>query len=207
MRHPVFHAIAAVVLMALPVLAVHSIKQTHWGPVLASPITRQLGDPAARVVIVEYSDFQCPSCAKMQPTVHELLDHYKGKVRLAYKYYPLVRIHKNALTSAHAAECAAAQNKFFPYQDKLFDQQTQWAELTDPTTSFMAIARDVQADLPRFEACYQDPAKLAPVYADQDEGKERDVTATPTFFIGDARLVGTVLGMDGARTIERELRK
>src|SRR5579864_4564662 len=101
--------------MALPVAGVSLVKQSNWGAVLATPLARQTGDPKAKVIIVEYSDFQCPSCAAMQPTVHNLLDVYKGKIRLYYKYFPLTRIHKNAMASAHAAECAARQNQFWPY--------------------------------------------------------------------------------------------
>ena len=101
----------ATFLLACPVLAVFVVKQTTWGPILASPKARQKGDPKAKVVIVEYSDFQCPSCARMSPVAQQFLDLYKGKVRLIYKYYPLIKIHKNAMPAAHAAECAAADGQ------------------------------------------------------------------------------------------------
>src|SRR2546426_12707487 len=96
-----------VVLMLLPVLAVYAVKQTSWGPMLATPPSRQIGDPQAKVIIVEYSDFQCPSCASAQTSVHQFLDIYKGKIRVAYKYYPLTKIHKNSMAAAIPAECAA----------------------------------------------------------------------------------------------------
>jgi len=199
--------LTGLVLMALPVIAVYAVKQTEWGPILATPPARQIGNPQAKITIVEYSDFQCPSCAYMQPTVHNFLDMYKGKVRVAYKYFPLTRIHKNAMNSAHAAECAAQQNKFWPYADQLFSTQSKWEALADPTTSFMAIAQSAQLDASLFTACYADPAKLQNIERDMEEGRERQINATPTFFVGDVRLVGGVFATDGARTIEQELRK
>jgi protein-disulfide isomerase len=199
--------LTGLVLMALPVIAVYAVKQTDWGPILATPPAREIGDPRAKVTIVEYSDFQCPSCAHMQPTVHSFLDMYKGKVRFAYKYFPLTRIHKNAMNAAHAAECAAEQNKFWPYADQLFATQSNWEALTDPTTSYMAIAQSTQLDTSLFTSCYADPSKLQTIERDMEEGRVRLINATPTFFVDDQRLVGGVFATDGARTIEQELRK
>jgi len=199
--------LAATLLLLLPVATVRLVKQTNWGPILAAPKARQTGDPKAKVVIVEYSDFQCPSCARLSPIADKLIELYKGKVRLIYKYYPLTKIHMNAMAAAHAAECAARQDHFWPYHDRLFESQTSWAGLQDPTTSFAAIAVDVKLDLSRFRTCYADPSILAAIEQDANEAQARQVTATPTFFVGDERLVGPVLASDGARTIEKELRR
>lgn len=193
--------------MLLPVVMVKVIKQTRWGPTLAAPRARQLGNPQAKVAIIEYSDFQCPSCAHLQPTVHQFLDLYKDKVRLVYKYYPLTKVHRNALGSAQAAQCASLQNQFWPYADRLFATQPSWAELTDPTTTFMAMAQDLRLDAPRFRACLADPSQREPILQDVEEGQARQVRATPTFLIGDERLVGNVLATDGARAIEKALRR
>lgn len=199
--------IAVTLLLALPPASVYMVKQTSWGPILAAPTTRQTGDPKAKVVIVEYSDFQCPSCAKLDPFIHQLLETYKGKVRLIYKYYPLTKIHKNAMPSAHAADCAALQDRFWPYHDRLFQTQASWENLSDPTTSFMAIAQESKLDIHKFQSCYADPARVAVIEQDAEEAQARQVSATPTFFIGDERLVGQVMASDGARTIEKALRQ
>jgi protein-disulfide isomerase len=197
----------ALLLMLLPVIAVNAVKETHWGPILSTPLARQTGDPAAPVTIVEYSDFQCPSCAKMQPFVHTLLDTYKGKIRLMYKYYPLTRVHKHAMASAHAAECAASQRQFWPYEDRLFALQDSWAPLQDATTTFMAIAQDTHLDMEKFQRCLADPSKEKIIESDAAEAVKQQVSATPTFFIGEERLVGGVFASEGARAIEKELRK
>jgi len=174
---------------------------------MSAPKARQIGDPKAPVVIVEYSDFQCPSCASVDPTIHQFLDIYKGKIRLIYKYYPLTKIHKHAMESAHAAECAATQDHFWPYHDRLFQTQLSWAPLADATTSFMAIAQEVKLDMPKFQACYADPTRVKPIEQDALEAQAHQVTGTPTFFIGDERLVGQVVVTDGARSIEKALRR
>ena len=201
------HWLKVAILIALPVLAVLGIKQTRWGPMLATPQSRQLGALSSKVLIVEYSDFQCPMCANIFPTVHQMLDLYKGKVRFAYKYYPLTTIHKNAMSSAHAAECAAEQDKFFPYADGLFQHQREWAPLLDPTTWYAALADQGRLKRSTFDACLRDPSKETIIKQDADEARARQVNATPTFIIGDERLVGGLFASDGARTIEKELRK
>lgn len=142
----------------------------------------------------------------MAPMAHQLLDLYKGKIRLIYKYFPL-KMHKNAMPAAHAAECAAAQNQFWPYHDRLFETQLSWATLQDPTTSFMAIVQELKLDSSKFQVCYADPARLTVIEQDAKEALDRQVNATPTFFIGDERLVGQVFATDGARTIERAIRQ
>jgi protein-disulfide isomerase len=199
--------LAATILLLAPVAAVYSVKQSNWGPIMSASLARQNGDPHAKVVIVEYSDFQCPSCALVEPTIHSLLDTYKGKIRFIYKYYPLTKIHPNAMPAAHAADCAGDQKQFWPYHDRLFATQISWAPLADPTTSFMAIAQDVKLDIPKFTSCYADPSRLTMIEQDAKEAMAREVKATPTFFVGDDRLVGQVFMTDGARAIEKALRQ
>lgn len=194
-------------LMALPVLVVHWARQSDWGAALTAPQARQKGPSGATVTIVEYSDFQCPACARIQPDVKRLLELYPTQVKLVFKHYPLTRIHANAQPAAQAAECAAAQNKFWPYHDKLYENQPAWASLPDATTAFFQFARDVGIDETRFSACVASGETRAAVQADAEEAVRRQVQSTPTFFVGETRLVGGYLASDGARTIEKEMRR
>ncbi|MFA5976052.1 MAG: thioredoxin domain-containing protein [Elusimicrobiota bacterium] len=191
--------------MILPVIAVTAVKRSEWGSILTAPANRQTGDPHAKLLIVEYSDFQCPSCAVVNPATHRLLEIYRGKVHLVYKYYPLTKIHRNALPAAVAAQCAANQNRFWPYADRLFATQASWAPLTDPATSFIAIANELALDLPHFNTCRADPLQKEVVLRDADEARKRQIHSTPTFLIGDERLVGKSIESDGARAIEKAL--
>lgn len=82
------------------------------------------------VTMIEYSDFQCPFCSRSFPTVQQVLKEYSGKVLFAYKHFPLSQIHPNAQKAAEAAECAKDQGKFWEFHDKLFEDQNNWANLS-----------------------------------------------------------------------------
>ncbi len=87
------------------------------------------GDKNAKITIVEFSDFQCPFCEKVFPTVEQVLKEYNGKIKLVYRHYPLVTIHPRAQIAAEAAECAKDQGKFWEFHDQLFAQQADWSSL------------------------------------------------------------------------------
>ena len=88
------------------------------------------GEGSGTVTLLEYSDFQCPFCARAKPTVDQIMQEYQGKVLLVYKHFPLKQIHPLAQKAAEAAECARDQGKFWEMQDKLFDKQAEWSPLT-----------------------------------------------------------------------------
>lgn len=87
------------------------------------------GKGGTPVVIVEFSDFQCPYCATALPTVQQVLKEYGDKVLFAYKHLPLVSIHPLAQKTAEASECAADQGKFWEFHDQLFLNQQDWTTL------------------------------------------------------------------------------
>jgi len=87
------------------------------------------GTKGAPVTIVEYSDFQCPYCEVVFPTVQQILKEYNGKVLFAYKYLPLISIHPRAQKSAEAAACAKDMGKFWEFHDALFQNQKDWSSL------------------------------------------------------------------------------
>lgn len=93
------------------------------------------GNAKAQVVIVEFSDFQCPFCKQANPIVQQVMKEYGDKVKLIYKHLPLTSIHPNAQIGAEAAECANEQKKFWQFHDVLFNNQAEWSSLpaTIPT--------------------------------------------------------------------------
>lgn len=199
--------IIGLVLFALPAGVAQWAKRSDWGATQSAPQFRQKGSPKARLTIVEYSDFQCPSCAMIQPTVKTLLDAYPEKIRIVFKHNPLTSIHKNAYSAAIAAECAGIQGKFWLYHDRLFATQSQWATLRNATTMYASFANEIQLDAEIFNTCLSQPMTAEAIKSDVKEAKNRQVQSTPTFFIGETRLVGNYMVTDGARTIEKELRK
>lgn len=87
------------------------------------------GKAGAPVTIIEFSDFQCPFCSRVLPTVKKVLSEYGDKVQFSYKHFPLVSIHPRAAKAAEAAECAKDQGKFWEFHDQLFENQTDWSSL------------------------------------------------------------------------------
>ena len=83
------------------------------------------GNPQADVILIEYSDFQCPACKTYYPLIRRLSEELGDELRIVYRHLPLVSIHKNAIVAASAAEAAGRQGKFWEMQDKLFDNQNK----------------------------------------------------------------------------------
>ena len=148
------------------------------------------GPAEAPVKIVEYSDFECPSCRVVQTNLQDLFKNYPGKIQLTFKHFPLTS-HKWSIYAHQAAECMNAQGKFWPYQDKIYEKQPEWAPSNVPPVEILAkYARELGADMDRFGKCMADVTVTRGIYAEKEEGNRRQVNATPTFFLGDERFVG-----------------
>jgi len=148
------------------------------------------GPSGAPVRIVEYSDFECPSCRAVQKEVQDLFKNYPGKIQLTFRHFPLTS-HKWSIYAHQAAECMNAQGKFWPFHDMVYERQNEWAVgLTPPVDALAKYARDCGADMNLFSACMTNVAVTREIYAEKEEGNKRQVTATPTFFLGEERFVG-----------------
>ena len=137
----------------------------------------------AEVVIVEYSDFECPYCVRAYPTVKQVLEEYGDQVELDYKHFPL-SFHANAKKAGEASECARDQGKFMEYHDILFDTKQLSVD------SLKKHAADLGLDVATFNECLDSGEKGAIVDADFEEGRQLGVGGTPTFFINGRKLVG-----------------
>jgi protein-disulfide isomerase len=158
------------------------------------------GAADAPVTIVEFSDFECPFCKQTNPTLKQLLERYPGKVRLAYRDFPLDSIHPQARRAAEAARCAQDQGKFWEYHDVLFTQSPQLA-LED----LRRYAGQVGLDVTKFDGCLAAGVHKAAVQRDLDEGNRLGVTGTPAFFINGRTLTGAQPLEAFTRLIEQEL--
>lgn len=144
-----------------------------------------LGPATAPVTIVEFSDFQCPFCARSAPVLKELLSKYPDQVRLVYRDFPIETIHSNAIDAALAAECADEQGAFWNMHDALFADQ----DALD-IASLEEHARQIGLDMPKFTECLSTQRYLDEVRQDMADGRSYGVGGTPTFFINGYRLVG-----------------
>ncbi len=159
------------------------------------------GGDEALVTVVEWSDFQCPYCSRVGPTLKQLQDDYGDKVRIAFKHNPL-GFHQRALPAAKAAEAAGNQGKFWEMHDLLFANQK---ELTDE--NFDKWAKDLGLDVAKFKKDMADPKIEAKIKNDQQIGAPIGVTGTPAFFINGRFLSGAQPVENFKKIVDEELVK
>lgn len=170
------------------------------------------GDENAKVTIVEFSDFQCPFCKSFIDDTYQQLDEQyikTGKVKFAFRHYPLTVIHPNAPKAAEAAECANEQDKFWEYHDVLFKNQETWSPQSSTTfaDSLTDYAGQVGLDTVQFRSCLDSGKYKQKVDDDLTAGQAIQVGGTPAFFINGKRVTGAVPFADLQKTIEEELNK
>jgi len=146
------------------------------------------GDFSAPITLVEFSDFECPFCARHYPTLTKVLDDYKGKVRLVYKHFPL-SIHPNSQKAAEASECADEQGKFWEYHDKLFENL---AASGYSVANFKQWAKDLGLDSGKFDGCLDSGKFAQKVRDDFQEGSGKGVNGTPATFINGQLVSGAL---------------
>jgi protein-disulfide isomerase len=130
------------------------------------------------VTVVEYGDFECPNCLQAAPVVKMLLERFTGRVRIAYRHFPLEETHPHAFGAALAAEAAAGQQKFWPMHDLLFGNQRHLKP-----SQIRGYAQRLELDMVRYDADMKDTLYLQRVREDIDGGLLSGVRATPTFFV------------------------
>lgn len=160
------------------------------------------GPADAPVTVVEFSDFQCPYCARVAPLLRDVVDMYGGRVRLVYRQLPLTRIHPLAQGAAEAALCADEQGKFWELHDRMFAAQ----RALDPTSLAMS-ARAVGIDGGAFDTCVASRRHQERVAADVREAEALDVGGTPAVFINGRLLNGTPTLLELVTVVEDELRR
>jgi len=159
------------------------------------------GPENAKVSIVEYSDFQCPFCARVLPTLNRIRETYGDQVNLVYKHLPL-RIHPEAQPAAAAAEAAGLQGRFWEMHDKIFANQR---ELSD--AKYVEWARELGLDVERFERDRKSEAVRARIAKDEQEAERFGVSGTPAFFINGRFLSGAQPFEAFQRVIDEELKR
>ncbi|SEM70368.1 Protein-disulfide isomerase [Stigmatella aurantiaca] len=159
------------------------------------------GPANAPVTIVAFSDFECPFCSRVVPTLKQLEEGYKGKIRVAFKNQPLP-FHANAKTAAAAALAANEQGKFWEYHDKLFANQKALDR-----ASLERYAEELKLDMGKFKSALDSGKFTAQIEAESAEGTRVGANGTPTFFINGRTLVGAQPPDAFKRVIDEELKK
>ena len=163
------------------------------------------GNQDAPITIVEFSDFQCPFCARFQiQTLPLIIEQYveTGKVKFVYRDFPIQNSHPNAMPAAAASECAHEQNKYWEYHDALFENQGLWnkVEMSSAVATFKEFATKIDLNQEQFNACLDSGKYIEEINNDLKDGKQYGVTGTPGFFIGNEEI--GFIKINGAQSFE-----
>lgn len=159
------------------------------------------GAADAPVTIVEFSDFQCPYCSRLVPTLEQVQQKYTNQVRLVFRQFPLT-IHPNAPKAAEAALCANEQGKFWQMHDAMFQDQQGLA-----VDGLKAKAVSIGLDANQFNQCLDSGKFAAAVKSDIDAGEAAGVNSTPAMFINGRFVLGAVPIEQITSVIDDELQR
>ncbi len=152
--------------------------QDHTTPTQLRPEDHVLGRATAPILLLEFGDFQCPTCKQAAPVVELLLKQHDQQIRFAFRHYPLENLHPQAVLAAEGAESAAAQGRFWDMHGLLFEHQQHLK-----SADLEGYAAQLGLDVTRFRADMREHVHLARVRADLALGQQALVRSTPGFFI------------------------
>ncbi|GAC1458856.1 MAG: thioredoxin domain-containing protein [Chamaesiphon sp.] len=144
------------------------------------------GAPSSQVVLIEFSDFQCSYCAQAHKTVKQFLASH-DEVKLAYKHFPLINVHPEAMPSALSAWAAGQQGKFWQYHDALFNNQNKLGE-----TFYVNTAKKLNLDLEKWNSDRLSNTARDAIVQDIKLGIKLGVSSTPFFILNGQIIVGAV---------------
>lgn len=137
--------------------------------------------------LVEFFDYECPTCGQFHPVIEDLRERYEGQVTFAVRYFPLSS-HPNAVPAAAAAEAAAQQGEFEAMHARILETQSEWAGTGDAAALFRSFAEELDLDLTAYDEAVTAEATADRIALDFDAGVAAGVTQTPTFFLDGQRL-------------------
>lgn len=159
----------------------------------------------AKLMVVEFADFQCPACASVHPAVTQIRQEYSDKINFVFRHMPLSDIHKNAVNAAIASEAASQQGKFWEMYDQLFNAQSVWSDKDNPISDFEKLAENSGVDLVKFKSDYDAKIKESKIDSDYSDAVSLGVNSTPTFIINNKVYPGSLSYEDLKRIIDSEL--
>ncbi|MCO4768553.1 MAG: thioredoxin domain-containing protein [Deltaproteobacteria bacterium] len=159
------------------------------------------GANAAPIQIVEYSDFQCPYCSRVNPTLEQVAEKYGDKVAVAFRNFPLP-MHKEAPRAGEASYCAQDQGKFWEYHDVLFENQRAQKD-----EDLKKYAGEVGLDAAKFDECLASNKYADRVADDKKSGEAAGVSGTPAFFVNGVFINGARPFEAFADVIDDELKR
>lgn len=153
-----------------------------------APTDHVKGNASSTVVVVEYADFQCPSCRSYYPIVRQMVSEFGSQVAFVYRYFPLTGIHVNAEFAARAAEAAGKQGKFWEMHDLLFEKQGEWATNADFMQNFESYAELVGVSVVQFKADFNSEEVKNLVRDYKSYATKIGLQGTPTFYVSGKKI-------------------
>lgn len=185
------------------------LTEAEWKQVTEGEFAYGFGEVEAPVKIVEFTDYECPFCARfVEQTYEQIKTKYvdSGKVRYIVRDLPLP-FHQNAELAAVAARCAAKDGKYLEMHDKLFEMQEEWSQESSAESTFVSYAGELGLSTAGFESCLADEAVITKVQNDAELAAQIGASGTPTFIINGKLIVGAQPYNAFEAVIEDELEK
>ncbi|HET7528999.1 MAG TPA: thioredoxin domain-containing protein [Candidatus Saccharimonadales bacterium] len=200
--------LGAIVIIFIVIFAVVSggnSNNSGGGSSNAKPTSHMEGQGKAGVTLVEYGDYECPICAEYYQPLKDAVSKYSDQIHFQFRNLPLVSVHPNAFAAARAAEAAGLQNKYWQMHDKLYENQSSWAGLSDPKSTFDQYAGDIDLNVTKFDADYTGSQVNSAINGDLDAFKKTHLEqATPTFFLdGKAVSNGDLIDKTGQPSADK----
>lgn len=170
------------------------------------PDDAQTGKSDAKARVIVFTDFQCPYCQLLHPSVMKAITEYGDRIHVVFKHFPLVSIHPQATNASLAAACAQDQGKFFEYSTMLFEKQKDWGAGAG-TAKFKQYALQMGLKSAPFNDCLDKKKYSERVDRDMKVASEFGITGTPGMFINDQFINGAVQFDELKKTIDEQLEK
>jgi protein-disulfide isomerase len=170
------------------------IKESLPVTVNLSVSDHKLGNPNAKVTVIEFADMQCPACKAFDPIVTSVIAEYSDRVNFIFKHFPLTAIHQNAILGAIATEAAGAQGKFWEMKKALYENQADWSTSLDSKNKVVALAVSIGLNKEKFEADLLNKDLEEKVLADLKEATTLKLGGTPSFIINNIKVETSELG-------------
>lgn len=161
------------------------------------------GNANSKVVIIEYSDFQCPACRTYYFVTKQLIAEFGDQIAFVYRHFPLTEIHPNSEFAARAAQAAGKQGKFWEMHDLLFEKQNEWSKEANVGPMFESYAKLLSISVEQFKIDWASKEIIDLVRAERTHAIKSGLQGTPTFFI-NGKKIENPSSVDAFRIIIRD---
>ncbi len=164
------------------------------------PYTPSKGPKNAPVTLVEFSDFECPFCRRVQPTLDKIMERYNGRIRHVFKHSPLEQLHPRAIGASYASQAAQEQGKFWEFRRKIFERQEFSGEKL-----WNDVAQEIGLDMDKYEKARKSVKVKKEVAQDLKDAAKVGVRGTPFFLINGIAISGALPFDKFVEVIESQL--